>query len=145
MNCPKCEVALQEYEYKGIDVEKCTNCEGMWFDYQELDELEDVEFSIDELKGSLIHRPEAVQIKCPHCGKTLKSFQYRLYDLHLEYCEDLHGFWLDAGEEKQVMSVMAQREKDMNRKFKAEAEWAKTLKQFRRKSFLDQLKNMFSK
>jgi Zn-finger nucleic acid-binding protein len=117
---------------------------GMWLDNQELDDLEDKEFSADNFKGSLIHRPSEVNIKCPHCGKDLKSFQYRLNDLHLEYCEDLHGYWLDSGEEERIIQIMEQREKDIKRKFKAEEEWVKMLKRFRNKSFLQKLKNLFS-
>ena len=44
MKCPKCEVSLEKYKYEGIEIEKCPTCQGMWFDYQELDDLEDTEF-----------------------------------------------------------------------------------------------------
>jgi Zn-finger nucleic acid-binding protein len=142
MKCPKCESSLEKYKYKGIETDKCPNCQGMWFDFQELDDLEDKEFSIDELKGSLIYRPEDVNLKCPTCEKNLKSFQYRINDLHLEYCEDSHGFWLDSGEAERILELMDQREKDIDRKAKAEADWARMLKRFRKKSFLDSLKNL---
>lgn len=143
MNCPKCKSPLEKYRYKGIETEKCPNCQGMWLDFQELDDLEDKEFSIDELKGSLIHRPENVNLKCPRCEKTLKSFQYRLSGLQLEYCEDSHGFWLDSGEAERVTGLMDQREKDMARKLEAEAEWVKMLQKFRSKTFLDKLQDLF--
>jgi Zn-finger nucleic acid-binding protein len=62
----------------------------------------------------------------------------------LEYCEDSDGFWLDSGEGDRILKLMELREKDIKRKFKAEAEWAKMLRMFRKKSFLDKLKNLFS-
>ncbi len=143
MNCPKCNASLEKYDYKGIDVDRCPECSGMWFDYDELDQLEDKEFADDDLKGSLIFSTQDTDLKCPYCGKPLHKFQYRLYNLHLEYCNDRHGFWLDAGEEKRVMEIMKQREKDMKRKFKSEAEWTKTLNRFRKRSFFDKLKDLF--
>lgn len=135
MKCPKCGSTLEKYKYQGIETDKCPNCQGMWLDYQELDELEDTEYSMDDMKGSLIHRPEAVNLKCPHCEKSLTSFQYRLNNLHLEYCEDSHGFWLDSGEAERILGLMNQREKDMERKNEAEAGWAKTLQKLRKKKF----------
>jgi Zn-finger nucleic acid-binding protein len=133
MKCPKCDGTLEKYMYKGIETDKCPNCQGMWLDSQELDDLEDKEFSADELKGSLIYRPEQTTLKCPHCDKTLTSFQYRINSLQLEYCEDSHGFWLDAGEAERVMGLMEQREKDMARKFEAEDDWAHMIKKLRKK------------
>jgi Zn-finger nucleic acid-binding protein len=133
MKCPKCDGTLEKYMYKGIETDKCPNCQGMWLDSQELDDLEDQEFSEDNLKGSLIHRPESTNLKCPHCQKTLISFQYRLNSLQLEYCEDSHGYWLDAGEAERVMGLMDQREKDMARKFEAEDDWAHMLQKLRKK------------
>lgn len=143
MNCPNCSVPLDIYTYKEIEVDKCPRCGGMWFEYEELDELEDMAYEVDDQKGSLIHREVATDMKCPNCEKPLKGFQYRLYNMHLEYCEDMHGFWLDAGEEIRILELMKQREGDIERKIKAEAEWARTLRRFRRKSFLNKLLNMF--
>ena len=131
MKCPKCESTLEKYTYMGIETEKCPNCQGMWLDFQELDDLEDKEYSMDELKGSLIHRPENTKLKCPHCEKNLTSFQYRLNSLQLEYCEDSHGFWLDSGEAERIMELMDLRGKNMERKFEAETEWSKMLQKLR--------------
>ena len=133
MNCPKCKSPLEKYNYNGIETDKCPNCQGMWLDFQELDDLEDKEFTKDELKGSLIYNPQGTNLKCPHCEKTLVSFQYRINSLLLEYCEDLHGYWLDAGEAERVMELMDQREKNMERKFEAELEWTQMLQKLRGK------------
>jgi uncharacterized protein len=133
MNCPKCKSPLEKYNYNGIETDKCTNCQGMWLDFQELDDLEDKEFTKDELKGSLIYNPQGTNLKCPHCDKTLVSFQYRINSLQLEYCEDSHGYWLDAGEAERVMALMDQREKNMERKYEAESEWTQMLQKLRGK------------
>ena len=36
MRCPKCGMELIEVDYKGIKVEKCSECEGVWLDAGEL-------------------------------------------------------------------------------------------------------------
>jgi Zn-finger nucleic acid-binding protein len=134
MKCPNCQAELYEKSYKGIDVDFCDNCRGMWLDADELDELEDKAFDEDDLKGSLMVSSSTGNRHCPHCDSRLKKFQYRLYSLELEYCDNDHGYWLDAGEEKRVLELMKQREQDMERKFDAESEWQKMLKKLRKKS-----------
>ncbi|RPI53788.1 MAG: hypothetical protein EHM56_06910 [Chloroflexi bacterium] len=36
MKCPKCGMELIEIDYKGIKVDKCSECEGVWLDSGEL-------------------------------------------------------------------------------------------------------------
>jgi hypothetical protein len=130
MNCPKCGAELVEKYYKGmLPVDACPNCRGMWLDLGELDRLEDVVFDDDAHKGSLIHREAETQFPCPHCGERLHEFQYRLYDLRLDYCAvNGHGFWLDAGEEARVVEIMQKRAAEVQRKVNAEREWRGLLK-----------------
>jgi len=37
MKCPKCGMELIEIDYKGIKVDKCSECEGVWLDAGELE------------------------------------------------------------------------------------------------------------
>ena len=37
MHCPKCGMQLIEINYKGISVDKCSSCEGIWLDAGELE------------------------------------------------------------------------------------------------------------
>lgn len=139
MKCPKCDSDLVKKFYKGMmEVDSCPNCRGIWLDCDELDTLEDVTFDDDEWKGSLIHSSTLTSHRCPHCENPLHQFQYRLYDLTLDYCaENGHGFWLDAGEEVRIMEKMQQRAKEVERKLAVEMEWQQTLRRFRAKSFFD--------
>lgn len=129
MKCPKCKTTLVKKSYKGMmEVDRCPNCRGMWLDFDELDRLEDITFDRDEYKGSLVHRETATNYPCPHCESKLREFQYRLYDLRLDTCEQGHGFWLDAGEDVRVMGIMANRAAEIERKVDAESEWRGVLK-----------------
>ena len=43
MKCPKCGMELIEIDYKGIKVDKCSECEGIWLDAGELEAISKVE------------------------------------------------------------------------------------------------------
>ncbi len=125
MECPRCKgYTLVIKNHMGIEVDACRNCDGMWLDYHELDELEDRVLSDDSVKGSMVYAERASDITCPKCGKRMTTFNYRAYDLPIDFCVDGHGFWLDAGEEKRVLELMKKRIKDLKRVHSAESEWA---------------------
>jgi Zn-finger nucleic acid-binding protein len=136
VKCPKCDTELEKKTYRGIEVDYCDDSKGMWLDAQELDELEDTVYTQDDLKGTMIFSSQPTEYRCPHCQAPLKRFEYRLYSLELEYCENGHGFWLDEGEGERVLELMQRREQDMRRKSEAETEWGKMMNKLRSKSFL---------
>jgi len=39
MKCPKCGLGLLEIDYKGIKVDKCSECAGIWLDAGELESV----------------------------------------------------------------------------------------------------------
>jgi len=39
MECPKCHSEFKKIVYEGIEVERCTKCEGIWFDALEHKDL----------------------------------------------------------------------------------------------------------
>lgn len=45
MRCPKCGMELQEIEFKGVKIDKCFQCEGLWLDAGELESLAKLEQS----------------------------------------------------------------------------------------------------
>ena len=75
----------------------------------------------------------------------MQRFNYRAYNLELDFCDQEHGVWLDAGEEKRVLELMNERSKDLDRKANAEAEWAGFLKGLKSKSFVSRMKGMFKR
>ena len=101
LQCPKCEHGMEEITHDDIAIDRCTNCQGLWFDTDEAHELK------------LRHGSEAVDtgdksegwkydsrtnVNCPHCGK-LMDLSYDPKQIHIWYevCED-HGMFMDAGE-----------------------------------------------
>ena len=37
MRCPKCGCQLAELDYKGVKIDRCMNCQGVWLDAGELE------------------------------------------------------------------------------------------------------------
>ena len=143
MNCPRCNGELRVEDYKGVEVDRCPQCQGMWLDYGELDQLEDTVLDRDEIKGTMKYSRFQGKLLCPKCGEAMQRFNYRAYNLELDFCEQGHGTWLDAGEEKRVLELMGQRIKDLRRKVKAEAEWGTFLMKLGSPSFFDKVKGLF--
>jgi Zn-finger nucleic acid-binding protein len=143
MKCPDCDVELVQSKRDGIDMEICPSCKGMWLSCRELAQLEDKVFDFgDEEKGSLMLGSLPTTRKCPQCGKLMKAFEYRFYDLQMDFCEELHGYWLVADEDKRVLELMRKEEKNLGRKVLAEDRFAAHLRYLRSGSFMDRVRDL---
>ena len=116
----------------------------MWLDYPELDQLEDIVMSDDDIKGTMVYSPHPGGISCPKCNEEMTAFFYRANNLELDLCRHGHGFWLDHGEDKQVMGFMKQRVKDLQRSASAEVQWDRFLREKPKKGMLDGIKRFFT-
>ena len=150
MDCPRCQSAqLELKDLQGIEVDKCPQCQGLWLDHHELDQLEDLVLDDDRLKGTMVYAQRGSEISCPKCRGAMSTFNYRAYDLPIDFCDEGHGFWLDAGEEKRVLELMEKRIHDMKRASSAESEWYAFLKSMKTgktrssQSFFGKIKGWF--
>jgi len=46
MQCPKCGMHLVEIDYRGIKIDRCSDCEGIWLDKGELAALSNLGESV---------------------------------------------------------------------------------------------------
>ena len=143
MNCPRCDVALDEKNHKGIEIDHCPQCKGLWLDFHEMDQLEDHAMEDDERKGMIEYARRESDISCPHCNEVMETFNYRAHDLPIDHCKNQHGYWLDAGEEKKVLEIMGQRVQDLKRSSSAEESWFQFLERGGTRSFLTKVKDLF--
>ncbi|MCL0102108.1 zf-TFIIB domain-containing protein [Dehalococcoidia bacterium] len=144
MKCPRDDSDLQIEKYKGVEIDRCPTCQGLWLDYPELDALEDTVMNEDKLKGTMIYSPHSAGITCLKCNDEMTAFYYRANDLEIDLCKHGHGFWLDHGEEKRVLEFMKQRIKDLQRSATAEAQWDKFLKSKPGQGLWARIKGFFS-
>jgi len=144
LNCPRCDVALDEKSLKGIEIDHCPQCKGLWLDFHEMDQLEDHAMDDDDSKGMIEYSRRESDISCPHCNEAMETFNYRAHDLPIDHCKNQHGYWLDEGEEKKVLDIMKQRTQDLKRSSSAEEQWAQFLERGGTRSFLTKVKNLFT-
>jgi uncharacterized protein len=45
MRCPKCGMGLIQIDYRGIKVDRCSGCDGVWLDAGELESIQKLEKS----------------------------------------------------------------------------------------------------
>ena len=101
LQCPKCLHGMEPVNYHGVNVDRCTHCQGIWFDDDELQTLlrESGAQAIDTgsaRKGRDFDRYG--EIRCPHCQAPMEpSADWRQTHIWYEVCRQ-HGIFLDAGE-----------------------------------------------
>ena len=104
MKCPKCNSEMERVEYQAIEVDRCTKCKGIWFDYLEAEKLKEMKGSeiIDVGSPELFEKYDRVDnIECPKChsvmGKMVENNQPHIW---YETCDLCYGVFFDAGEFK---------------------------------------------
>jgi Zn-finger nucleic acid-binding protein len=100
---------MESVKCQGITVDRCIDCKGIWFDLFEAEDLIETEdgASVDignKLKGMKMDRIH--DINCPRCGKQMQTVSDR-EDPHLKFevCQTCHGYFLDAGELRDMAHV----------------------------------------
>ena len=89
-------------EHAGITVDRCTGCQGIWFDGMEHRELKKAGGSADLDVGSAKKGREnnaLIDVACPKCGSVMDTVpdKYQKH-IHYEVCPQGDGVYFDAGE-----------------------------------------------
>ncbi len=104
MDCPKCNASMEEVSYSGTRVDRCTGCQGLWFQAGELERLRKddwmADFILDEGDAKVGREFNRIHsIPCPECGlKMLERADEEQQHIIYEVCPADHGTFLDAGE-----------------------------------------------
>lgn len=124
MRCPKCKsVSLKRGKTKrgSYQIEYCPKCKGIWFDKQDFSRLTDI--AIKELK--VTRKAYKLTIVCPKCDKPLYAFYYPQTLVTIDMCKKCEGFWLDAGEFREIETVRKSLKKKLEMKEYPDLEGAK--------------------
>lgn len=104
IQCPKCQGTLEAIVYADIEVDRCNDCKGIWFDSLEAETLKKIKGSEsldigDPVTGSKL---DAIgDINCPKCQtKMTKMVDLKQTHIWYEKCPVCYGIWFDAGEFK---------------------------------------------
>ncbi len=102
MRCPKCSAAMEKVQYESIEVDRCTDCKGIWFDMLEQEHLKAIEGSeeIDIGDPEVGKQTNIVdQITCPVCkSRMIRMVDGRQPHIWFESCTVCYGMFFDAGE-----------------------------------------------
>lgn len=103
MDCPKCEGKLHVVVQDGIEVDRCAQCGGMWFDRLEADRLVKSKGSAKSVDTGDAKVGEAQnqlgKIECPRCQtQMIRMVDLEQHHIWYESCTVCYGKWFDAGE-----------------------------------------------
>ena len=115
MHCPKCKsISLNRGKTKrgSYQIEYCPKCKGIWFDKEDFSQLTDI--AIKELK--ITRKAYKLTIICPKCDKPLYAFYYPQTFVTIDMCKKCEGFWLDAGEFREIETVRRSLKKKLKMK-----------------------------
>jgi Zn-finger nucleic acid-binding protein len=126
MKCPVCKQPFLVLERYNIELDCCLQCQGVWFDAEEINLLAADHPSVlspqvaihfngemplntyktlekekpDFLKSATPERSSSLSsLKCPRCKQKMQVLHpSHQNDLMLDVCVFHHGIWFDAGE-----------------------------------------------
>ncbi len=102
IRCPKCRADMEQVEYEGTEVDRCTTCHGLWFDAGEVEVLRNKEAAaaLDTGKADKTGRYNFIdRYRCPRCGGAmLRKTDPRQRHIWYETCSVCDGSFFDAGE-----------------------------------------------
>lgn len=109
MRCPKCRSDMESLDIDGIEIDRCTECHGLWFDPGEMEMLRNRKAATaidigDPGRGKVQNTID--RYRCPRCGGSMA----RMVDptqthIWYEQCGSCHGSYFDAGEFSDLATV----------------------------------------
>ncbi|MBL7142070.1 MAG: zf-TFIIB domain-containing protein [Candidatus Pacebacteria bacterium] len=113
MNCPNCkQETLEKITFNKNQIERCSQCKGIWFNQDELRKAKDEEdqflkwLDIDLWKDSEKFQPSHSSKICPTCKVNLYEVHYGGSDVRVDFCNKCKGIWLDDGEFKKIIAYL---------------------------------------
>lgn len=101
VSCPKCQVEMTRVAFEEVEVDRCPQCQGIWFDLMEHEELKKLPGAekIDTGAKTASVSPEPRELDCPRCKtKMLVTRDPQQPHLVFEKCSICYGVFFDAGE-----------------------------------------------
>jgi len=102
LQCPKCKADMDKVKFKDIEVDRCTQCAGIWFDAHEMQQLRTMDGSetIDTGASALgEHHNDMRDVRCPVCNQLMiRKTDVGQSHIQYEMCPKCKGTFFDAGE-----------------------------------------------
>jgi len=102
MRCPKCRADMEVIEFDGTEIDRCTICNGIWFDAGEIEIMrsKNAAAAIDTGDAATGKKANALdEYQCPRCsGAMVRVVDPQQRHIWYETCSSCNGSYLDAGE-----------------------------------------------
>ena len=103
LRCPDCAVWMVAYSCESAIIDKCPDCQGIWFDLGELSVFRESLSRFDLGKIEILSRPDLdtgiILSLCPRCKTCLDEFTYSYNTkVHLKRCGKCSGIWSPIGQ-----------------------------------------------
>ncbi len=122
MICPVCKSDIIVVEYNKIELDYCTDCQGVWFDSGELElllesiNLESQNIFLSNILSSEEAESSEKKRKCPICGQKMKKTGIgQEPEILIDVCQRGDGLWFDGGELGQLTRQMAKKPSEKTR------------------------------
>ena len=108
MICPACREEMIVVEYNKIELDVCVQCNGVWFDAEELSLLlETLDLRVDELGHTPPEKTAERARKCPCCRKRMDKVMIGPgQGVMIDRCTRGHGLWFDGGELDGIVNAL---------------------------------------
>jgi len=110
MVCPECQHTLQQVDFRGVKIDECPHCRGLWFDRDELRRAKDRTdedlrwLDFDLFAGEAGDAATAKGPLCPRDSIKMGSIAYEASRVRVEKCSKCHGVWLSHGEFEKIVT-----------------------------------------
>src|SRR5215510_9405697 len=106
MRCPHCPVELESTVSRGVQLDRCRRCHGLWFDRDELAKFN--RFDSDfPLRPGNPDQGKFISLRCPHCSSFLARFPYVPGgSLEVERCISCKGVWLRESQVRKIRKLL---------------------------------------
>jgi Zn-finger nucleic acid-binding protein len=101
MQCPKCQSAMEKVPTAGGVADRCSSCQGMWFDLGEHEDMLPYADIVDRGDAAAGAEFNAIdRIRCPVCPDSpmLRMVDAQQPHIWFESCPVCFGRFFDAGE-----------------------------------------------
>jgi len=122
MICPTCKSDMIVVEYNKIELDYCTDCQGVWFDSGELElllesmNLESQNVFLSNILSSEEAESSEKKRKCPICGRKMKKTGIgQESGILIDVCQRGDGLWFDGGELGQLTKQLAKKPSEKTR------------------------------
>lgn len=107
IKCPKCSQVMDAWESRGVELDHCNSCKGLWFDQGEL--TRHFLNSGSRISERDLEADRETPLCCPRCEAGRLTGAH-LASVPVDTCRRCHGIFLDLGEVHELMGAIARAE-----------------------------------